>query len=180
PKVFIDAIDPDKDADAFHTLDAGHLTVGNGNILPCTPAGIVELLRRYCVPVAGREAVVIGRSDIVGRPAAAMLLALDATVTIAHSRTRDLASVVRRGDIVVSTVGRAGLITGDMLKPGCALIDVGMNRDSEGILCGDADFASCEKVAGYITPVPGGVGPMTVAMLMRNTMNAALKRESVC
>ncbi len=179
PKRFIAAIAPEKDADAFHALDAGHLTVGNGNILPCTPAGIIELLRRYGVPVEGREAVVVGRSDIVGRPAAAMLLALDATVTIAHSRTSDLASVVRRGDIVVSAVGKAGLITGDMLKPGCALIDVGMNRDAEGKLCGDADFASCEKVAGYITPVPGGVGPMTVAMLMRNTMNAALKRESL-
>ena len=176
-KEIIDAVDPYKDADAFHSLDSGHLKVDGGNILPCTPAGIIELLKRYGVPVEGREAVVIGRSDIVGRPAAALLLEMNATVTIAHSRTRNLPEVVRRGDIVVSAVGRAGLITGDMLKPGCALIDVGMNRDANGKLCGDADFESCEKVAGYITPVPGGVGPMTVCMLMRNTMNAAIAHE---
>lgn len=176
-KEIIDAVDPSKDADAFHSLDSGHLKVDGGNILPCTPAGIIELLKRYGVPVEGREAVVIGRSDIVGRPAAALLLEMNATVTIAHSRTRNLPDVIRRADIVVSAVGRAGLVTGDMLKPGCALIDVGMNRNAEGKLCGDADFESCEKVAGYITPVPGGVGPMTVCMLMRNTMNAALAHE---
>ncbi len=176
-KRIVSLIDPDKDVDAFHSLDAGRLKLTDNNILPCTPAGIIELLKRYRVPLRGAEAVVVGRSDIVGRPAAALLLAADATVTVAHSRTRDLASVTRRADILVCAVGKAGLITGDMIKPGAAVIDVGMNRNSEGKLCGDVDFASAEPVAGFITPVPGGVGPMTVCMLMKNTLSAALRRE---
>ena len=164
----------EKDADAFCSLDAGHLRLGEGNILPCTPAGIMELLSYYCIQVAGRECTVVGRSDIVGRPMAALLLAADATVTIAHSRTADLPAVTRRADILVSAVGKAGLITADMVKPGAVVIDVGMNRNAEGKLCGDVDFSGVSEVASYITPVPGGVGPMTVAMLMRNAMNAAL------
>lgn len=176
-KRIVSLIDPDKDVDAFHSLDAGRLKLTDNNILPCTPAGIIELLKRYRVPLRGAEAVVVGRSDIVGRPAAALLLAADATVTVAHSRTRDLASVTRRADILVCAVGKAGLITGDMIKPGAAVIDVGMNRNFEGKLCGDVDFASAEPVAGFITPVPGGVGPMTVCMLMKNTLSAALRRE---
>jgi methylenetetrahydrofolate dehydrogenase (NADP+)/methenyltetrahydrofolate cyclohydrolase len=176
-KRIVSLIDPDKDVDAFHSLDAGRLKLTDNNILPCTPAGIIELLKRYRVPMRGAEAVVVGRSDIVGRPAAALLLAADATVTVAHSRTRDLASVTRRADILVCAVGKAGLITGDMIKPGAAVIDVGMNRNIEGKLCGDVDFASAEPVAGFITPVPGGVGPMTVCMLMKNTLSAALRRE---
>lgn len=136
----------------------------------------MELLRRYDIPVAGSECVVIGRSDIVGRPMAALLLAADGTVTVCHSKTRDLASFTRRADILVSAVGRAGLVNGDMVKPGAAVIDVGMNRATDGRLCGDVDFASVEPVAGYITPVPGGVGPMTVAMLMQNTLTAARRR----
>ena len=165
----------EKDADAFCSLDAGHLRLGEGsNILPCTPAGIMELLSYYGIQVAGRECTVVGRSDIVGRPMAALLLAADATVTIAHSRTADLPAVTRRADILVSAVGKAGLITADMVKPGAVVIDVGMNRNAEGKLCGDVDFAGVSEVASYITPVPGGVGPMTVAMLMRNAMNAAL------
>lgn len=172
----IAAVADEKDVDAFHKLDAGHLSLGNGNILPCTPYGIMEMLKFYQIPVAGRECVVIGRSNIVGRPMAALLLAADGTVTIAHSRTRNLAEVTRRADILVSAVGRAGLVTADMVKPGAAVIDVGMNRNAEGKLCGDVDFASVSEVASYITPVPGGVGPMTVTMLLRNTMNAANRK----
>jgi methylenetetrahydrofolate dehydrogenase (NADP+)/methenyltetrahydrofolate cyclohydrolase len=169
----ISAVADSKDVDAFHRLDAGHLTLDGGNVLPCTPYGIMELLRYYEIPVRGRECVVVGRSLIVGRPMAALLLAADGTVTIAHSRTADLAAVTSRADILVSAVGRAGLITAGMVKPGAAVIDVGMNRDAQGKLCGDVDFAAVSEVAGYITPVPGGVGPMTVTMLMRNTLSAA-------
>lgn len=169
----IAAVADEKDVDAFHKLDAGHLSLGNGNILPCTPYGIMEMLKYYQIPVAGRECVVVGRSNIVGRPMAALLLAADGTVTIAHSRTKNLAEVTRRADILVSAVGRAGLITADMVKPGAAVIDVGMNRNAEGKLCGDVDFAGVKEVASFITPVPGGVGPMTVTMLLKNTMTAA-------
>lgn len=162
-----------KDVDAFGKLDAGHLRLDEGNILPCTPAGIMELLKHYDIAVAGKECVVVGRSNIVGRPMAALLLAADGTVTIAHSRTPDLGAITRRADILVSAVGRAGLITADMVKPGAAVIDVGMNRNAEGKLCGDVDIESVRERAGYITPVPGGVGPMTVTMLICNTLNAA-------
>ncbi|MCQ2354457.1 MAG: bifunctional methylenetetrahydrofolate dehydrogenase/methenyltetrahydrofolate cyclohydrolase FolD [Clostridia bacterium] len=175
-KAAIAAVADEKDVDAFHKLDAGHLTLGDGNILPCTPSGIMEMLRYYGIPVAGRECVVVGRSNIVGRPMAALLLAADGTVTIAHSRTPDLPEVTRRADILVSAVGKAGLITADMVKPGAVVIDVGMNRNADGKLCGDADFEGVSKVASYITPVPGGVGPMTVTMLLANTMAAAEKK----
>lgn len=175
-KAAIAAVADEKDVDAFHKLDAGHLTLGDGNILPCTPSGIMEMLRYYGIPVAGRECVVVGRSNIVGRPMAALLLAADGTVTIAHSRTPDLPKVTRRADILVSAVGKAGLITADMVKPGAVVIDVGMNRNADGKLCGDVDFDGVSKVASYITPVPGGVGPMTVTMLLANTMAAAEKK----
>lgn len=167
------AVPQGKDVDAFHSLDAGRLRLAPGRILPCTPSGIMAMLDYYGIDPSGKECVVVGRSDIVGRPMAAMLLAADATVTVAHSRTRDLGAVTRRADILVSAAGRVGLITADMVKPGAVVIDVGMNRNAEGKLCGDVDFEEVSKVASYITPVPGGVGPMTVTMLLRNTMNAA-------
>jgi methylenetetrahydrofolate dehydrogenase (NADP+)/methenyltetrahydrofolate cyclohydrolase len=172
-KKILAAVSDDKDVDAFHTLDAGHLTLGDANVLPCTPAGIMEMLKHYDIEVAGKECVVVGRSNIVGRPMAALLLAADGTVTIAHSRTKDLGSVCRRADILVSAVGRAKVITADMVKAGAVVVDVGMNRNEEGKLCGDVDFDAVSEVASYITPVPGGVGPMTVTMLMKNTLIAA-------
>jgi methylenetetrahydrofolate dehydrogenase (NADP+)/methenyltetrahydrofolate cyclohydrolase len=172
-KKILAAVSDDKDVDAFHTLDAGHLTLGDANVLPCTPAGIMEMLKHYDIEVAGKECVVVGRSNIVGRPMAALLLAADGTVTIAHSRTKDLGAVCRRADILVSAVGRAKVITADMVKEGAVVVDVGMNRNEEGKLCGDVDFDSVSEVASYITPVPGGVGPMTVTMLMKNTLIAA-------
>jgi methylenetetrahydrofolate dehydrogenase (NADP+)/methenyltetrahydrofolate cyclohydrolase len=172
-KKILAAVSDDKDVDAFHTLDAGHLTLGDANVLPCTPAGIMEMLKHYDIEVAGKECVVVGRSNIVGRPMAALLLAADGTVTIAHSRTKDLGAVCRRADILVSAVGRAKVITADMVKAGAVVVDVGMNRNEEGKLCGDVDFDAVSEVASYITPVPGGVGPMTVTMLMKNTLIAA-------
>ena len=172
-KKILAAVSDNKDVDAFHTLDAGHLTLGDANVLPCTPAGIMEMLKHYGIEVAGKECVVVGRSNIVGRPMAALLLAADGTVTIAHSRTKDLGAVCRRADILVSAVGRAKVITADMVKEGAVVVDVGMNRNEEGKLCGDVDFDSVSEVASYITPVPGGVGPMTVTMLMKNTLIAA-------
>ncbi len=172
-KKILAAVSDDKDVDAFHTLDAGHLTLGDANVLPCTPAGIMEMLKHYDIEVAGKECVVVGRSNIVGRPMAALLLAADGTVTIAHSRTNDLGAVCRRADILVSAVGRAKVITADMVKEGAVVVDVGMNRNEEGKLCGDVDFDAVSEVASYITPVPGGVGPMTVTMLMKNTLIAA-------
>ncbi|MCQ2428316.1 MAG: bifunctional methylenetetrahydrofolate dehydrogenase/methenyltetrahydrofolate cyclohydrolase FolD [Clostridia bacterium] len=176
-KKIVAAVKPGKDVDAFHSLDAGHLRLEDGNILPCTPSGIMAMLSYYGIDVFGKECVVIGRSDIVGKPMAALLLAADATVTVAHSKTQDLPSVTRRADILVSAVGRAKTVTADMVKPGAVVIDVGMNRDENGKLCGDVDFAAVSGVASFITPVPGGVGPMTVTMLVRNTMNAALNSE---
>ncbi len=178
-KKILAAVSDDKDVDAFHTLDAGHLTLGDANVLPCTPAGIMEMLKHYDIEVAGKECVVVGRSNIVGRPMAALLLAADGTVTIAHSRTKDLGAVCRRADILVSAVGRAKVITADMVKEGAVVVDVGMNRNEEGKLCGDVDFDSAKEVAGYITPVPGGVGPMTIATLMRNTLTAAKVQNGI-
>ena len=177
-KKILAAVSDDKDVDAFHTLDAGHLTLGDTNVLPCTPAGIMEMLKHYEIEVAGKECVVVGRSNIVGRPMAALLLAADGTVTIAHSRTKDLGAVCRRADILVSAVGRAKVITADMVKAGAVVVDVGMNRDENGKLCGDVDFDAVSEVASYITPVPGGVGPMTVTMLMKNTLVAAKNAAS--
>ncbi len=169
----IRAIDPRKDVDAFHPQNVGSVCAGKYEFVPCTPAGVMELLRYYGIDPAGRECVVVGRSNIVGKPQALLLLEKNATVTVCHSRTRDLGEVTRRADILVVAVGRAGLITGDMVKPGAVVIDVGMNRNEDGTLCGDVDFRSVEPVASYITPVPGGVGPMTITMLLKNTCTAA-------
>ena len=174
-KAVIAAIDPGKDVDAFHAENVGHIMIGDFSFLPCTPAGVMELLHRSDISVAGKECVVIGRSNIVGKPMAMLLLHENATVTICHSRTADLAAVCRRADILVSAVGRANFVTPDMVKPGAVVIDVGMNRNTAGKLCGDvAD--GVDEVAGFLTPVPGGVGPMTIAMLLKNTVTSANRR----
>ena len=170
-------IAPEKDADGFHVVNAGRLFTGQTSVLPCTPAGCMELLRRAGVEFSGKHAVVVGRSNIVGKPMAMLLLNEHCTVTICHSRTKDLARFTRDADILVAAVGRPGMITGEMIKPGAAVIDVGINRLDNGKLMGDVDFASAEPVAGAITPVPGGVGPMTIAMLMQNAILAAEKRH---
>ena len=172
----LEAIAPEKDVDAFHPENVGRLVQGQARYLPCTPAGVMELLRTAGVDPAGRRAVIVGRSNIVGKPMALLLLQADATVTVCHSRTPDLADECHRADILISAVGRRGLITADMIKPGAAVVDVAMNRDEDGKLCGDVDFAAACAVAAHITPVPGGVGPMTRAMLMENTIRAARLR----
>ena len=168
-----EAIPPEKDVDAFHPANVGRIMRGDYAMLPCTPAGVMELIKTTGVEPAGKNCVVVGRSDIVGKPMAMLLLHANGTVTICHSKTQNLADITRRADILVAAIGKPKFITGDMIKPGAVVIDVGMDRDEEGKLCGDVDLASAESVAGYITPVPGGVGPMTVAMLMKNTVNAA-------
>ncbi len=165
-------IDARKDVDGLTPISAGLLAKGLPGLRPCTPAGCIELLRRYDVAMEGAEAVVVGRSDLVGKPVAALLLAENATVTICHSRTRDLPEVCRRADILIAAVGRPGMVKGDWIKPGATVIDVGINRTDAGLV-GDVDFASAVEVAGLITPVPGGVGPMTIAMLLGNTLAAA-------
>ena len=167
------AIDPSKDVDAFHPVNVGKIMIGNHSFLPCTPAGVMELLKRSGIDVNGKDCVVIGRSNIVGKPQAMLLLHENATVTICHSRTKDLKEVCSRADILVSAVGRAGFVTADMVKEGAVVIDVGINRNEEGKLCGDVLFDEVEPKASYITPVPGGVGPMTITMLMKNTLTAA-------
>ena len=172
----LEAIAPEKDVDAFHPENVGRLVQGQARYLPCTPAGVMELLRAAGVDPAGKRAVIVGRSNIVGKPMALLLLQADATVTVCHSRTPDLADECRRADILISAVGRRGLITADMIKPGAAVVDVAMNRNEDGKLCGDVDFAAAFAVAAHITPVPGGVGPMTRAMLMENTLRAARLR----
>ena len=177
-KQVLDRIDPGKDVDGFHPLNVGRLVANQPALRPCTPSGVMELLAAYDIPVTGANAVVVGRSDIVGKPVALLLLHQSATVTIAHSRTRDLPGVCRGADILVAAVGRARMITGDMVKPGATVIDVGINRTDDGIV-GDVDFASASEVAGAITPVPGGVGPMTIACLIRNTYVSACRRERV-
>ena len=169
----INAISPDKDVDAFHPTNVGKIMLGKYDFLPCTPAGIMELLDFYKVDVSGKECVVIGRSNIVGKPMALLLLAKNGTVTICHSRTKDLAEAVARADILVVAIGKPNFITGDMIKPGAVVIDVGINRLDNNKLCGDVEFESAEQVAGMITPVPGGVGPMTITMLLKNTVTAA-------
>ncbi len=171
--VVTERIVPEKDVDAFHSVNAGKLMKGKHGLMPCTPYGIMVMLEYYGISVRGKRCVVVGRSNIVGKPMALLLLAADATVTVCHSRTLDLPSVTREADILVSAVGKAGFITADMVKPGAVVIDVGMNRDAEGKLCGDVDFGSVSEVASYITPVPGGVGPMTISMLLENTLRAA-------
>jgi methylenetetrahydrofolate dehydrogenase (NADP+)/methenyltetrahydrofolate cyclohydrolase len=175
-KPVLELIDPSKDVDGFHPVSVGRLVANQPGLRPCTPAGVMELLRAYDIPVTGADAVVVGRSDIVGKPVALLLLHQSATVTIAHSRTRDLADVTRRADILVAAVGRAEMITGEMIKPGATVIDVGINRTDAGLV-GDVHYPSASEVAGAISPVPGGVGPMTIAMLLANTLEAARLRH---
>ena len=173
----IDAIAREKDVDGFHPGNVAGLWLGKDCIVPCTPAGIMRLIDSTGIELKGKNAVVVGRSNIVGKPVAKLLLDRHATVTIAHSRTADLGAVCRTADVLVVAVGKAGVVTGSMVKPGAVVIDVGMNRDAEGKLCGDVDFPSAQPVASWITPVPGGVGPMTIAMLMKNTIACFLSRE---
>ena len=176
PEKVIAAIAPEKDVDGFHVMNAGKLLTGTGGFMPCTPYGVMKMIESVGYDLTGKEAVVVGRSNIVGKPQALMLLAKNATVTVAHSRTADLADVTRRADVLIAAVGRAKMITGDMVKPGALVIDVGMNRDENGKLCGDVDTASVMGIAGWVSPVPGGVGPMTIAMLMTNTVEAVERR----
>ena len=175
----LEAIAPEKDVDAFHPENVGRILLGKERYLPCTPAGIMALLREYGIDPAGKHCVVVGRSNIVGKPMAMLLLHADATVTICHSRTPDLREQCRRADILVSAAGRRGLITADMVKPGAVVIDVAMNRGEDGRLCGDVDYAAVSEKADYITPVPGGVGPMTRAMLMENLLTAARRHQGL-
>lgn len=175
----INAIRPDKDVDAFHPENVGHIMIGDFSFLPCTPAGVMELIAETGVDVCGKSCVVIGRSNIVGKPMAMLLLHKNGTVTICHSRTKNLAEICSKADILVAAVGKAKFVTPDMIKEGAVVIDVGMNRDENGKLCGDVDYAACFDKAGYITPVPGGVGPMTIAMLMRNTLTAAKIKNNI-
>lgn len=172
------AIDPSKDVDAFHPTNVGKIMIGNHSFLPCTPAGVMELIKRSGIDVCGKECVVIGRSNIVGKPQAMLLLHENATVTVCHSRTKDIAEVCRRADVLVSAVGRAGFVTADMVKEGAVVIDVGINRDENGKLCGDVDFENVSPKTSFITPVPGGVGPMTITMLMKNTLTACKNIEN--
>jgi methylenetetrahydrofolate dehydrogenase (NADP+)/methenyltetrahydrofolate cyclohydrolase len=174
----IEAVDPDKDVDGFHPLNVGRLVSGLPGLHPCTPSGVMKLLAEAQVALEGARALVLGRSTIVGRPMVAMLLAANATVTTAHSRTRDLAAECRRADVIVAAAGRPELVRGDWIAPGATVIDVGVNRRADGSLVGDVAFAEAVEVAGAITPVPGGVGPMTIACLLENTVTAALRRRS--
>ncbi len=166
-------IDPKKDVDAFHAVNAGKVMIGKPDFMPCTPAGVMTLLKRSQIEITGRECVVVGRSNIVGKPMALLLLAENGTVTICHSKTKNLAEVCRRADILVVAIGRPEFIKGDMVKPGATVIDVGMNRNTDGKLVGDVEYSSVSQVASYITPVPGGVGPMTITTLLCNTVHAA-------
>ncbi len=178
-KAVIENIDPIKDVDAFHAVNTGHIMIGDYSFLPCTPAGIMEMLKYYNIEIEGKECVVIGRSNIVGKPMAMLLLQKNGTVTVCHSRTKNLKEVTSRADILVAAVGIPYFVTADMVKDGAVVIDVGMDRNKEGKLCGDVDFAEVEKKASYITPVPGGVGPMTIATLMKNTVTAAKIQNNI-
>lgn len=175
----IAAISDKKDVDAFSAVNVGHIMIGDYSFLPCTPAGIMEILRHYNIDVAGKECVVIGRSNIVGKPMAMLLLHQNGTVTICHSKTKNLKDVTSRADILVAAVGIPHFVTADMVKEGAVVIDVGMDRDKNGKLCGDVDFAAVEPKASYITPVPGGVGPMTIATLLKNTVTAAKQQNGI-
>jgi len=177
-KAVIAAISPKKDVDAFHAVNVGHIMIGDYWFLPCTPAGIMEMLKYYDIPIAGKECVVIGRSNIVGKPMAMLLLQQNGTVTVCHSKTVNLAEVTARADILVAAVGIPKFVTADMVKDGAVVVDVGMDRDENGKLCGDVDFAAVEPKASYITPVPGGVGPMTIATLLKNTVTAAKQGQT--
>ena len=178
-KIIINNIRPDKDVDAFHPVNVGHIMIGDYSFLPCTPAGVMELIDSTGVDVSGKECVVVGRSNIVGKPQAMLLLHRNGTVTVCHSKTKNLKEVCSRADILVAAVGRAKMITADYIRDGAVVIDVGMNRDENGKLCGDVDFEDCKDKAGYITPVPGGVGPMTIAMLMQNTLTAGKMHKGI-
>lgn len=175
----VEAISPNKDVDAFHAYNVGKIMIGNYTFLPCTPAGVIELIHSTGVEISGKNCVVIGRSNIVGKPMAMLLLHENGTVTICHSRTKNLAEVCRSADILISAVGKAHFVTADMVKPGAVVIDVGMNRDENGKLCGDVEYDAVEPIAGYLTPVPGGVGPMTIAMLLKNTVTAAKRQHKI-
>ena len=177
-KTIINAIAPNKDVDAFHPVNVGKIMVGNYDFVPCTPAGVMELIKESGIDVSGKECVIVGRSNIVGKPQAMLLLHQNGTVTICHSKTKNLAEKTKNADILVAAVGRPNFIKGDMIKEGAVVIDVGINRLENKKLCGDVEFESAEKVAGAITPVPGGVGPMTIAMLMKNTVKAAILNKS--
>ena len=172
-------ISPEKDVDAFHPINVGHIMEGKYSFLPCTPAGVMELLKFYDIDVVGKECVVVGRSNIVGKPMAMLLLNASGTVTVCHSRTKNIKDTCKRADIIVVAVGKPAFLTADMVKEGAVVIDVGINRLDNGKLCGDVDFDEVSKLASYITPVPGGVGPMTITMLMENTLNAFLKIENI-
>ncbi len=178
-KAVIDRISPVKDVDAFHPINVGKIMTGDFDFLPCTPAGVMELMKHYNIPVAGKHCVIIGRSDIVGKPQAMLMLHKNATVTICHSKTENLREITKQADILVAAVGKAGFVTADMVRDGAVVIDVGINRDANGKLCGDVCFDEVEKIASYITPVPGGVGPMTIAMLMKNTLTAAMLANDI-
>jgi methylenetetrahydrofolate dehydrogenase (NADP+)/methenyltetrahydrofolate cyclohydrolase len=173
----VEALDPAKDVDGFHPFNVGRLASGRPGLVPCTPMGVMRLLAHSNAPIAGAKALVLGRSTLVGRPLVALLLAADATVTVAHSRTRDLANECRRAEILVAATGRAEMVRGDWIKPGATVIDVGINRLADGRLVGDVLFEECVEVAGAITPVPGGVGPMTIACLLENTVTASERRR---
>lgn len=173
------AIPPEKDVDAFHPQNVGAIVAGDFDFVPCTPAGVMEMLKEYNIEVSGKHAVVIGRSNIVGKPMSILLLHKHATVTICHSKTKNLADITRQADILVAAVGRLGFVTADMVKPGAVVIDVGMNRKEDGKLAGDVDFNGVSETASYITPVPGGVGLMTVAMLLQNTLRAACIQNNI-
>ena len=168
----INAINPHKDVDAFHPVNVGKIMTGNPDFLPCTPAGVMEIFKKYNIETAGKDCVIIGRSNIVGKPMSMLMLAADSTVTVCHSKTKDLKQKCKNADIIIAAVGRADFVTADMVKEGAVVIDVGINRIESGKLCGDVDFAEVSKKASYITPVPGGVGPMTIATLMKNTLSA--------
>lgn len=178
-ELIINSIVPEKDVDAFHPQNVGKIMIGNYDFLPCTPAGIMEMLKYENIDIEGKECVVIGRSNIVGKPMSMLLLHKNGTVTVCHSRTKNLKEVCKRADILVAAVGRANFVTADMVKDGAVVIDVGINRLDNGKLCGDVNFAEVEPKASYITPVPGGVGPMTIATLMKNTLTAAKKQNNI-
>lgn len=178
-KAVIAAISPQKDVDAFHAVNVGKIMLGEYDFLPCTPSGVMEMLHSYNIEVSGKNCVVIGRSNIVGKPMAMLLLHENGTVTICHSRTKNLAAITKQADILVAAVGRPKFVTADMVKEGTVVIDVGMDRDENGKLCGDVDFENVKDKCSYITPVPGGVGPMTIATLMKNTLKAARIQNNI-
>ncbi len=175
----INAISAEKDVDGFHPINVGRLVIGEAAFLPCTPAGVMEMLKEYEIPVRGKHCVVLGRSNIVGKPMSSLLLQQDGTVTTCHSKTPNMAEITRQADILVSAVGKVNLVTADMVKDGAVVIDVAMNRNDQGKLCGDVDYEEVAKKASYITPVPGGVGPMTRAILMKNILTAARMHQGV-